>query len=76
MAKTRLTLIFQLHLKLLIQSTKRVCIIEVFFLRKYVRILLGHWKLSVIERCPHQEVRLYSGIHTANDFIPPVLLVC
>ena len=23
-----------------------------------MRILLGHWKLSVIERCPYQEVRL------------------
>ena len=33
---------------------------EGFFLRKYMRILLGHWKLSVIERCPYQEVRLYS----------------
>ena len=25
-----------------------------------MRILLGHWKLSVIGRCPHQEVLLYS----------------
>ena len=37
-------------------------IIEVFFffffLRKYMRILSGHWKLSVTERCPYLEVRL------------------
>ena len=29
------------------------------FKRKYMRILSGHWKLSVIERCPYREVRLY-----------------
>ena len=31
-----------------------------FFLRKYLKILSGHWKLSVIERCPYLEVRLNS----------------
>ena len=41
MAKTRFTLIFQLHLKLLIQSTKRVCIIEVFFLKKICENFVG-----------------------------------
>ena len=29
------------------------------FLRKYMRILSGHWKMSVIERCPYREVRKY-----------------
>ena len=24
-----------------------------------MRILSGHWKLSVIERCPYREIRLY-----------------
>ena len=43
----------------------RIRIIEVFFfffffLRKYMRILSGHWKLSVIGRCPYLEVRLNS----------------
>ena len=37
---------------------ERVCIIEVFW-RKCMRILSGHRKLSVLERCPHGEVRLY-----------------
>ena len=27
-----------------------------FFLRKYMRILSGHWKLSVLERCRYREV--------------------
>ena len=27
-----------------------------FFERKYMRILSGHWKVSVIERCPYLEV--------------------
>ena len=39
---------------------------DFFFLRKYMRILSGHWKLSVIgssplilERCPYfREIRL------------------
>ena len=31
-----------------------------FFKRKYMRILSGHWKLSVLERCPYREVRLPS----------------
>ena len=35
-----------------------VRIIEVYVF-KYMRILSEHWKLSVIERCPYQEVRLY-----------------
>ena len=29
-----------------------------FFKRKCMRILSRHWKLSVIERCLHREVRL------------------
>ena len=32
---------------------ERVRIIEIFCKRKYMRILSGHWKLSVIEMCPH-----------------------
>ena len=33
---------------------QRVRIIDFFFfLRKYIRILSGHWKLSVKERCPY-----------------------
>ena len=31
---------------------ERVRIME----RKYMRILLRHWKLSVIERCPYREL--------------------
>ena len=31
-----------------------------FFKKKCMRILSVHGKLSVIERCPHGEVRLYS----------------
>ena len=38
---------------------ERVRIIEIFFKRKYMRSLSAHWKLSVIERCPYREVRLY-----------------
>ena len=30
-----------------------------FFKKKYMRILSVHGKLSIIERCPHGEVRLY-----------------
>ena len=37
---------------------ERVRIIEVFFKKKCMRILSVHGKLSVIERCPHGEVRL------------------
>ena len=29
-------------------------IIKAFLKRKYMRILSGHWKLSVIERCLHR----------------------
>ena len=32
---------------------------RVFFKIKYMRILSGYWKLSVLERCPYREVRLY-----------------
>ena len=32
---------------------ERVGIMEIFFLRKHMRILSGHWKLSVIERSPY-----------------------
>ena len=39
--------------------TQREYVLQSFFERKYVRILLGHQKLSVIERCPYREVRLY-----------------
>ena len=28
-----------------------------------MRILSGHWKLSLRERCPYQEVRLYQIVH-------------
>ena len=43
---------------------ERVRIIEVFFKKKCMRILSVHGKLrnrevSVLERCPHGEVRLY-----------------
>ena len=38
---------------------ERVRFIEIFFKRKYMRSLSGHWKLSVIEKCPYREVRLY-----------------
>ena len=41
---------------------ERVRIIEVFFKKKCMRILSVHGKLSVIERCPHGEVRLYSNV--------------
>ena len=30
-----------------------------FFNRKYMIILSGHWKLSIIERCPYRDIRLY-----------------
>ena len=32
---------------------------EVFFNRKYMIILSGHWKLSIIERCPYRDIQLY-----------------
>ena len=38
---------------------ERVRIREVFFKKKCMRILSVYGKLSVIERCPHGEVRLY-----------------
>ena len=42
---------------------ERVRIIEVFFKKKCMRILSVkmsvHGRLSIIERCPHGEVRLY-----------------
>lgn len=38
---------------------ERVRIID-FFPKENVRILLGHRRLSIIERCPQGEVRLYN----------------
>ena len=32
------------------------------FKEKYMRSLLGHWKLSVLERCPYREVQLYKRV--------------
>ena len=39
---------------------ERVCVIEVFFKENIKwEFFSGHWKLSVMERCPHREVRFY-----------------
>ena len=40
---------------------ERVSIMEVFFLRKQMRILSGHWTLSVIERVRIREVSVPRG---------------
>ena len=32
-----------------------------FFKRKYMRILSGHWEVSVLERCPYREVSVPRG---------------
>ena len=44
-----------------------VCIRESHYYRglfkeKYMRSLSGHWKLSVLERCPYREVQLYKRV--------------
>ena len=39
-----------------------------FFKKKCMRILSVHGKLSVIERCPHGEVRLYITVSTFLGF--------
>ena len=40
---------------------ERVGIMEVSFVRKYMRILSGHWKLSVLERVHIREVSVPRG---------------
>ena len=45
---------------------ERVGIMEVFF-KKIYENFSGHWKLSVIERSPYREVRLYS-------FLPLIIM--
>ena len=44
--------------------------IEGFFKKKCMRILSVHGKLSVIERCPHGEVRLYLGAGKSQKNAP------
>ena len=39
-----------------------------------MRILSGHWKLSVTERCPYWEVRLYSILLCCLLFLRHYLL--
>ena len=58
---------------------RRVCNKEVKFIRiyslgprfsvrcPYYRVFSGHWELSVIERCPYREVRLYCSIEHSNS---------
>ena len=39
----------------------------VFFYRKYMRILSGHWKLSLIERCPYFLHESASCLHETSE---------